>query len=54
MKVTPILTAAGFAAYCRYVVTENYIRDESQQWPDIARWQWLKIREWAEAACRLN
>lgn len=49
IKVTPITTAAGFAAYCRFVHVDNFMRDESEDWPDMARWQWNKIKEWSEA-----
>jgi hypothetical protein len=49
IKATPISTDAGFAAFCKYVETENYIGDESGEFPDMHRWQWLKVMEWAQA-----
>lgn len=49
IEATPITTAAGLAAYCRFVAVDNFIRDESEAYPDMQRWQWDKITEWAEA-----
>lgn len=33
----------------RLVWRDNYLRDESASFPEIRRWQWMKIQEWAEA-----
>ncbi|MGN7868989.1 hypothetical protein [Paracoccus sp. 22332] len=49
IKATPISTAAGFAAYCRFVAVDNFMRDESEDFPDMHRWQWEKIKAWSEA-----
>lgn len=49
IRETPITTDQGFHAYCQYVATDSYVRDESNQFPDMRRWQLLKIIEWAEA-----
>ncbi|MDQ7776942.1 MAG: hypothetical protein Q4615_14250 [Paracoccus aminovorans] len=49
IQLTPITTAAGFAAFCRFVHVDNYFRDPGTDWPDLARWQWDRIRSWAEA-----
>lgn len=45
----PIQTAAGFAAFVRYVHVDNYMEDEASEFSDMPRWAWLKIVEWAEA-----
>lgn len=47
IKVTPIASDAGFAAFCRYVNAMNFISENNNDWPDMPRWQWDKIAEWS-------
>jgi hypothetical protein len=49
IEITPITTPVGFAAFCRFVHVDNYMRDQTNEFPDVRRWQWLKIMEWVEA-----
>ncbi|MTH77571.1 hypothetical protein [Paracoccus aestuariivivens] len=49
MKATPITTAAGFAAFCHYVQTDQHFGADSEgEQPEIQLWQWAKIKEWSE------
>ncbi|WP_312529925.1 hypothetical protein [Paracoccus sp. (in: a-proteobacteria)] len=50
IRDTPITTAAGFGAFVEFVAMDNFMGDPSDEWPDLRRWQWLKIKEWAEAS----
>lgn len=49
IEATPITSDAGCAAFWRYVDADNYLRDQSMDFPDVRRWQLMKLREWAEA-----
>jgi|GEM_PF-1880422 len=54
MKETPITTAAGFAAFCDYVHRDQHFGDEAEQYPEMQRWQWDKIKAWAEACVSIG
>lgn len=49
IEAQPITTDEGFAAYLRYVHTENFMRDEGNPFPDLPRAAWVRIMGWAEA-----
>lgn len=49
IRQTPITTEQGFRAYCQYVAVDSYMSDETNEFPDMRRWQWIKIMQWAEA-----
>lgn len=51
---TPITTDQGFYAYCQYIAADSYVTDELNQFPDMRRWQLLKIIEWSEASARIG
>ena len=44
IEATPISTDAGCAAFWRYVWADNYLRDDTAEYPDVRRWQLQKAR----------
>ncbi|WP_146113041.1 hypothetical protein [Paracoccus yeei] len=50
IRCTPITSAAGFAAFCRFVHVSNFIGDRTDAMPDLHRWRWVKIMDWSGAA----
>ena len=49
MRDNPIRTAAGFSAFCRFMAEDNNISDETCDFPQLRRWQVVKMIEWSEA-----
>ncbi|WP_167620180.1 hypothetical protein, partial [Paracoccus ravus] len=49
MRETSISTAAGFAAFCAYVHRDQHFEDKTIDQPEMQKWQWAKIKEWAAA-----